>query len=119
MTLEQFLTHIKQNKTVQFDETMAVIAENYDYQPADFTNGIGEKQLHNEAGTNEGSCKIFAFGLLNQLTVDQTLHLFGDYYRKDVLQDPEGTGHQNIRNFMKFGWDGISFSKPVLTPKKS
>jgi len=73
--------------------------------------------LVNQAGTNEGSCKIFAFAQLNQLNQQQTLNLFGDYYRLDVLNNPDGTGHQNIRNFMQFGWDGIRFNGEALTAK--
>ena len=67
--------------------------------------------MTNAAGSNEGSCKIFAFALHQQLTPEQTLNLFGDYYQ-DVLNDPNGTSHQNIRNFMHSGWTGIKFASP-------
>ncbi|VAW65482.1 hypothetical protein MNBD_GAMMA10-1709, partial [hydrothermal vent metagenome] len=40
-----------------------------------------------------------------------------DYYRKDVLQNPQSNDHQNIRNFMHSGWSGISFNARVLTKK--
>jgi hypothetical protein len=34
------------------------------------------------------------------------------YYFEDVLGNPNGTDHhQNIRNFMKTGWDGIAFTE--------
>lgn len=56
----------------------------------------------------------FSFAKLNQLSKDETLALFGDFYRTDVLQNPEGTDHQNIRNFMVSGWDGISFEGEAL-----
>jgi len=69
----------------------------------------------NSAGTNEGSCKIFAFALIHQLSEQQTLNLFGDYYRIDVLTDPNGSGHQNIRNFIRDGWQGIDFKNVALT----
>jgi hypothetical protein len=117
MTLSIFLEKIKHHKAVSFDETIAVITENYDYQPTAFSNGLGDHQLMNEAGQNEGSCKIFAFAKINQLDQQQTLSLFGDYYRQDVLNDPNGTGHQNIRNFMQYGWAGIRFQDTALTPK--
>ena len=52
---------------------------------------------------------------MNQLDQSQTLNLFGDYYRLDVLNNPEGTDHQNIRNFMEQGWEGVSFQSPALT----
>jgi hypothetical protein len=102
---------------LQFDETMSVITENYNYQATGFSNGLDDNMLINETGTNEGSCKIFSFAQLNLLDQQQTLNLFGDFYHKDVLQDPTGTSHQNIRNFMRDGWKGIVFSQPALTLK--
>lgn len=117
MTLIEFLDKLKSNKPVGFDETMAVIAEHYEYQPAEFSNGLENNELINKAGTNEGSCKIFAFAKINGLDEQQTLNLFGDYYRLDVLNDPTGTGHQNIRNFMRYGWQGIQFKSMPLTLK--
>lgn len=117
MTLNTFLDRIKTNEPVAFDETMAVIAEHYDYRPTEFSNGIEDDTLINEAGKNEGSCKIFAFAQLNGLNEQQTLNLFGDYYRQDVLNDPNGSGHQNIRHFMRHGWAGIQFKSMALSLK--
>lgn len=97
-------------KSVEFDQVIAVIAENYDYQPTRFSNG----DVTNEAGTNEGSCKLFSFGLINQLSEDEMLACFGKYYRDDVLKHPNGTDHGNIRAFMESGWDGIKFDQPAL-----
>ncbi|WP_020561750.1 HopJ type III effector protein [Methylosarcina fibrata] len=116
-SLHAFLNKIKHNETVSFDETIAVIAEHYHYTPTEFSNGLGEQRLVNPAGVNEGSCKLFAFARLHRLDPLHTLNLFGDYYRIDVLNDPEGTGHQNIRHFMKFGWEGIRFSGEPLAEK--
>ena len=99
MPLEQFLHKIYQNEPVSFHETIIVITENYHYQPTEFSNGIGDDVVVNPVGSNEGSCKIFAFAKLHKLNQQQTLNLFGDYYRIEVLQNPEGSGHQNIRNF--------------------
>jgi len=117
MSLSDFLQQVKSNQAVSFDQTMAVINENYDYQATEFSNGLAESQLINAAGTNEGSCKIFSFAQINQLNQQQTLNLFGDYYKKDVLDDPSGDGHQNIRNFMQYGWEGISFKQAALSAK--
>ena len=112
MTLSTFIDKVKANKFVSFDDSMAIINELYRYTPTTFTNGLGENNIINLAGTNEGSCKIFAFAKLNQLDKTQTLNLFGDFYHQDVLNAPGGSGHQNIRNFMQFGWAGIQFSEP-------
>ncbi|MDT4329354.1 HopJ type III effector protein [Methylomonas sp. MED-D] len=116
MMLNEFLLKIRDDQPVTFQDSITVISENYHYQPTEFSNGSIEPLL-NRAGQNEGSCKLFAFGALQGLTVEQTLSLFGDYYRKDVLEHPDGDDHQNIRRFMRDGWDGIRFSGEVLTAK--
>jgi len=119
MSLISFLEKINNNIAVSFDETIAVITENYKYHPTEFSNGLNEHILINQAGTNEGSSKIFAFAKIHQLDQQQTLSLFGDYYRLDVINDPKGKGHQNIRNFMKYGWEGICFKGEVLKAKSA
>jgi hypothetical protein len=105
ITLVEFLHQIKTQTPVSFAQTIAVISENYHYKPSTFRNG----NLENAAGQNEGSCKIFAFAQLNGLTEPQTLACFGDYYRVDVLENPNGNDHQNIRQFIAHGWNGITF----------
>lgn len=96
--------------SIEFTQVMEVIGQNYQYTPSAFTNG----DLTSAAGSNEGSCKIFYFAQINKLDKEQTLSLFGAYYREDVLQNPEGKDHGNIRNFMVTGWDGIKFESAVL-----
>lgn len=118
MNLKNFLEKIQNQQAISFNETIAFIDENYDYQPTEFSNGLGEDKLISPAGVNQGSCKIFAFAQLHNLTPEQTLNLFGDYYHVDVLQNPDATDHQNIRNFMKYGWEGISFQNQPLLEKK-
>ncbi|OAI16330.1 type III effector [Methylomonas lenta] len=116
MMLNEFINRVKSGQMVDFKDSMALIAEHYTYQPAEFSNGL-QQPLVNQAGQNEGSCKIFAFAMLQGLDQAQTLALFGDYYRKDVLDSPDGTDHQNIRYFMRDGWQGITFKSEALTAK--
>lgn len=99
--------------SIAFAELIAHIDQNYDFTPTAFKNG----DTHNEAGQNSGSCKVFSFAKLLDLSPDETLNCFGDYYRKDVLENPESTDHQNIRNFIKFGWSGVAFEGEALKPK--
>jgi hypothetical protein len=113
MVLDEFLQCVRAGELVGFQDTMAVIAACYRYQPAEFSNGLHQSLL-NLAGQNEGSCKIFAFAKLHGLTEPQTLNLFGDYYRLDVLGNLDGKDHQNIRNFMRDGWAGIVFADEAL-----
>ncbi|MCK4493603.1 MAG: HopJ type III effector protein [Methylococcales bacterium] len=113
MTLTAFLDRIKNQQAVSFSDTMAIIATYYHYSPSEFSNGLGDEKITNATGTNEGSCKLFYFAQLQQLSPAHTLSLFGDYYQ-DVLKKPDNTDHMNIRTFIKFGWDGIEFQNNVL-----
>jgi hypothetical protein len=102
-------------ETIEFQQVMDVIAAHYDYTPTRFSNG----PVVNEAGTNEGSCKLFAFAQLQNLSEVETLALFGKFYREDVLGNPAGEDHSNIRNFILDGWLGIAFDGVPLTPKSN
>jgi hypothetical protein len=114
MSITFFLEKLKQTpNTITFPETISVIEENYHFTPTTFTNGT----QHNEAGTNSGSCKIFAFAQLQNLSQEETLACFGAFYFEEVLGEPFGTNHQNIRNFMKLGWDGLRFENEALILK--
>lgn len=109
MTLNEFLSRIGTDSTLDFEDSIQVIADNYRYTPTAFCNG----EVENAAGQNEGSCKIFAFAQLNSLSEAQTLACFGRFYQ-DVLNTPDGNDHGNIRSFMVNGWNGISFAGEAL-----
>ena len=114
MNINTFLEKLKQTPTdIAFAETIATIEENYTFTPTAFQNG----EQHNAAGENSGSCKLFAFALLQKLSVPETLACFGAYYFEETLADPNGSNHQNIRNFMKTGWEGITFEGEALLLK--
>lgn len=116
MELELFLNRLEtQPKSIEFPDVIALVNSLYTYIPTAFHN----HHIHNEAGQNTGSCKIFAFARLHELSKEQTLALFGAYYRADVLRTPEGDSHPNIRQFMKTGWEGIEFEGVPLRAKSS
>lgn len=115
MTVTELLEQVRNTpESVDFSQVMAVIDEHYNYQATRFYNG----EVINEAGSNEGSCKLFAFAQLNALSEMETLALFGSYYRDDVLANPAGDDHSNIRNFILDGWLGIRFDAEPLTAKQ-
>lgn len=97
-------------ETINFKDVIVFIDENYNFKPVRFVNG----SIVNEANQNNGSCKIFSFAKMHNLSEKDTLALFGDFYRNDVLQNPEGEDHENIRNFIKYGWNGIQFTEDAL-----
>ncbi|AOT08795.1 HopJ type III effector protein [Pseudoalteromonas luteoviolacea] len=112
-TLSEFIeraTH--RGESIEFEHTIQLIDSLYDFTPCAFKNG----EQTNDAGTNLGSCKILAFAKQHNLSEQATLHCFGQYYRHDVLKNPDGDDHGNIRNFIKSGWDGVSFqNNPLIT----
>lgn len=115
MSTVSFLKQLQENpKSITFQDTIHVIDENYDFTPTAFQNG----NQHNNSGENNGSCKIFSFAKLQNLSEEATLACFGSYYFDDVLKNHEGSDHQNIRNFIQFGWDGIYFEGEALQEKE-
>ncbi len=116
MTVSDFIAKLSTPSSVDFEDTMTIINEHYNYQPTAFSNGTGDSKVTNDAGQNEGSCKIFAFAQLNELSQEATLLCFGRFYQ-DVLNTPQGTDHSNIRNFIKDGWAGIKFEGTALSAK--
>jgi hypothetical protein len=114
MTIETFTNKLKSTpKDLEFSETMSAVEANYIFTPTAFKNGT----LENGVGENSGSCKLFAFAKSQGFSKEETLACFGKFYFEDVLKDPNGNGHQNIRNFMKTGFEGLSFEGKSLAEK--
>lgn len=116
MTLEDFKTKLRSApEKINFSDTITVIEENYNFTNAAFKNG----DLENSSTQNLGSCKVFSFALKQKFTKEETLACFAQFYFIDVLENPNGTDHQNIRNFMKTGFEGLVFEKEALTEKNA
>ena len=114
MAIENFISQLRSAPhSIAFSDCLFVIDKHYVFSPTEFKNG----DVVNHAGQNNASCKIFAFAQEQNLSKEETLACFGTYYSKEVLGNPEGDDHQNIRNFMKTSWEGISFSEPALIKK--
>lgn len=112
--LEMFLDKLEHHpEQIEFPDTIALINSLYDFSQTGFRNG----EIFNAPGQNVGSCKIFAFGRLHDLSVENTLACFGAFYRADVLKNPDSDSHQNIRQFIKTGWKEIEFDGVALRAK--
>lgn len=108
----QTLVQQAQNQQIQFSDVIAFIEARYTHTPTAFKNGANS----NQATENQGSAKVLYFAQLNGLSAEQTLPLFAEHYQA-VLNTPDATDHQNIRQFMQHGWAGVNFSGVVLTEK--
>jgi hypothetical protein len=97
-----------------FEEVMEMIDEHFEDGLIEFKNG----DMVNAQGENMGSAKILSYAALSQMDKETTLKLWGQYYR-EVLADPDGDSHPNIRNFMKYGWDGVPFENGIALTRKN
>lgn len=109
--VQALLTQLK-NGEVKFADVIAFIDARYTHTGTAFKNGA----QYNAADQNQGSAKVFSFAQINQLSKEETLSLFAEHYQS-VLDTPDATDHQNIRQFMQNGWEGISFEGSALTVK--
>ena len=98
--------------SAKFADVIAFIEARYQHMPTAFQNGA----QFNAATENQGSAKVFSFAQLEGLNQADTLSLFAEHYAS-VLATPEGTDHQNIRQFMQNGWDGVKFEGQALSVK--
>lgn len=118
MTISELIQQLRSHPAdIIFQHVIDTINANYRYTPTSFHNGIGDDCVVNGAGTNEGSCRVFAFAQLSGLSEAETLACFGQHYR-DVLNTPAGSDHANIRTFMRHGWKGIKFEGAALNTGK-
>lgn len=122
--VKDFITKAKLNPDgIMFSDTMKIVDTYCDYMKKSFAVG----DVTSEAGENEGSSKMFSlarllhldrkdpgprFMLSEEADINASLVLFGEIYR-DVLANPAGDDHPNIRSAMKCGWSGIRFPNGI------
>lgn len=109
--LTPLLQDLKSSRAT-FSDVLAFIESRYSHVPTAFKNGAA----HNESTQNQGSAKVFAFAQLQGLSKEDTLLLFAEHYQS-VRDTPDDTDHQNIRQFILHGWEGILFEGAALLPK--
>ena len=109
--IASLIQDLKDGKS-KFTDVIAFIESYYNHNPTAFKNG----EAYNESSQNQGSAKVFSFAKLNGLSEQDTLWLFAEHYQS-VLDSPEATDHQNIRQFMANGWGGIAFEGEALSIK--
>ena len=99
---------------LKFEDVIALIDKYYEYGLIEWKNG----DIVNMPEENEGSAKVLSYAALSGMDKETTLKLWGQYYR-DVVANPDGTDHANIRNFMKTGWEGVPFENGIALTKKA
>lgn len=97
---------------INFAAVLANIDDQYTHVPTAFKNG----DQTNSSTENQGSARALFYARLNNLSKEETLRLFAEHYQ-NVLDNPTANNHQNIRQFMLSGWEGVLFEGTVLLPK--
>jgi hypothetical protein len=108
---QELLAQLKDG-SAKFADVLAFIEARYQHTPTAFQNGA----QFNAATENQGSAKVLSFAQIEGLNQADTLSLFAEHYAS-VLATPEASDHQNIRQFMQNGWDGVKFEGEALTAK--
>ena len=108
---QELLAQLKDG-SAKFADVLAFIEARYQHTPTAFQNGA----QFNASTENQGSAKVFSFAKLEGLSQQDTLNLFAEHYAS-VLATPEASDHQNIRQFMQNGWDGVKFEGEALAAK--
>ena len=96
-----------------FSDFTNLIDQEYEFINIAFKNN----DLVNSKEENQGSAKIFCFGLMHSLSEEDVLRCFGEHYQS-VVDDPENNNsHLNIRSFISNGWKGVLINQNALKLK--
>lgn len=110
---QRLITNAQQNNVV-FQDVISTIRAHYECCPVAFSTGTGTAlRTDNAAGTNMASSQLLAYARRLGLDAATALALYGEHYR-DVLADPAGKSHANIRAFMANGWAGVVMTEDPL-----
>lgn len=109
--IKKILSELAADRT-NFAGVLAYIEDQYTHVPTAFKNG----DLYNSSSENQGSARVLFYASLNNLSKEETLTLFAEHYQ-NVLDNPGANNHQNIRQFIQSGWNGVTFEGAALLPK--
>ena len=121
MNTQQYLEQLKSGEEMKFldftdfTDFTDLIDNEYTFVPTAFMNA----DLANKDDENQGSAKVFCFGLMHSLSEREVVKCFGEHYQSvlDSPQDP--SSHLNIRSFMNSGWGGVTNDFSDLTIKEN
>jgi hypothetical protein len=113
--IENLLRKVRTDaSSLMFAETLEAIELGFEFFGVKFSCG----DVVSSSSENTGSSKVLSMAILVGLTDAETLACFGEHYR-DVLADPSGASHANIRALMATGLAGVKFPNgPSLTLRK-
>jgi len=113
MTTSEYLEQLRSGVKMNFSDFTRLIDQEYEFLNVAFINN----DLVNSKEENQGSAKVFCFGLMHSLSEEDTIRCFGEHYHS-VIDEPENhNSHLNIRSFMSNGWNGVFINQNALKLK--
>ena len=113
MNTNEYLEKLRSGVKMNFSDFINLIDQEYEFLNVAFKNN----DLVNLKEENQGSAKVFCFGLMYSLSEEDTIRCFGEHYQS-VIDEPENhNSHLNIRSFMSNGWNGVLINQNALKLK--
>ena len=113
MNTREYLEQLKSGVKMNFSDFTNLIDQEYQFLNVAFANN----DLINSKEENQGSAKVFCFGLMHSLSETDTIRCFGEHYRSVIDQPENYNSHLNIRRFISTGWEGVSINPSALKSK--
>jgi hypothetical protein len=115
MNTQQYIEQLRSGNQMKFSDFIDLIAREYRFLNIAFENS----GVFNSKDENQGSAKVFCFGLMHSLSEREVIKCFGEHYQS-VLDSPQDqSSHLNIRSFMNSGWGGVTIDFAALTIKEN
>ena len=113
MNTSEYLELLRSGVKMDFSDFTNLIDQEYEFLNVSFTNS----GLVNSKEENQGTAKVFCFGLMYSLSESETLRCFGEHYHSVIDETENHNSHLNIRSFMSNGWKGVLINQSALKPK--
>ena len=113
MNTNEYLEKLRSGVKMTFSDFTNLIDQEYEFLNVAFKNN--NHMISKEE--NQGSAKVFCFGLMYSLSEEDTIRCFGEHYQS-VISEPENhNSHLNIRSFISNGWKGVLINQNALKLK--
>ena len=115
MNTQQYIEQLRSGTQMKFSDFIDLIAREYRFSNIAFENS----GVFNSKDENQGSAKVFCFGLMHSLSEREVIKCFGEHYQSVLDSSQDQSSHLNIRSFMNSGWGGVTIDFAALTIKEN
>ena len=88
MNTQQYIEQLRSGTQMKFSDFIDLIAREYSFSNIAFENS----GVFNSKDENQGSAKVFCFGLMHSLSEREVIKCFGEHYQS-VLDSPKIKAH--------------------------